>query len=279
MSIDALNWAFAIDIRPAGRKFVLVALANFADEANTCFPGQQLLAKRTGQSVRAVRAHLEALEAAGLISRCTRRRSDGSWTSDRFQLNLETMNLATGQRPELPTADSAHGENRPLQRQLSQEPAADSARHDPKEDPPSLNRSPGSKSRAKRSDEAHLKKAGECSPDFERAMSLYPPRPEGNSKPAAYRAWCARLKEGISPADLISGVERYAPYIRATGMKFILQASTFFGPDEHWKQPWAVPDPGRNGTGANPNGLANHRREPEIPSLEEELRRRRAVPR
>ncbi len=40
MNIDALNWAFALDVSPAGRKFVPVALANFADEANTCFLGQ-----------------------------------------------------------------------------------------------------------------------------------------------------------------------------------------------------------------------------------------------
>jgi hypothetical protein len=64
MSIDALNRAFAVDMKPTGGKFVLIALANLTNEANTCFPGRQLLAKQAGQSPRSPRAHLTALEGA-----------------------------------------------------------------------------------------------------------------------------------------------------------------------------------------------------------------------
>jgi hypothetical protein len=81
----------------------------------------------------------------------------------------------------------------------------------------------------------------EYSPDFERAMSAYPPRVQGNSKPAAYKAWCARIADGVSHEEMIAGVQRYATYVRGTGAMLVKQASTFFGPDEHWKQPWGVP--------------------------------------
>jgi hypothetical protein len=54
----------------------------------------------------------------------------------------------------------------------------------------------------------------EYSPEFERAFSLYPPTPEGHSKSDAYRAWRARIAAGVSPDEMIAGVERYAAYIR-----------------------------------------------------------------
>ena len=88
MSVEAVAWAFAQEVTPAGRKFVLVALANHADAEGRCFPSQKRLAFMTGQSVRAVRDHLAALEEAGLITRVeTRRESDGGRTSDTIFLN------------------------------------------------------------------------------------------------------------------------------------------------------------------------------------------------
>ena len=88
MSVEAVAWAFAQEVTPAGRKFVLVALANHADAEGRCFPSQKRLAFMTGQSIRAVRDHLAALEEAGLITRVeTRRESDGGRTSDTIFLN------------------------------------------------------------------------------------------------------------------------------------------------------------------------------------------------
>jgi hypothetical protein len=77
-------------------------------------------------------------------------------------------------------------------------------------------------------------------PEFEQAFAAYPPRPAGDSKPAAYDAWRARVGEGIPADDLIAGVGRYAAYVKTSGTDFIKQASTFFGNKEYWKQPWAV---------------------------------------
>jgi hypothetical protein len=100
-------------------------------------------------------------------------------------------------------------------------------------------------------------------------MSLYPSRAQGNSKPAAHKAWCARIADGVSPEEIIAGVQRYAAYIRATGGTLIKQASTFFGPDEHWKQPWGVPLV--NGYGGAPRPAS-----PKLPTAAELAERDRA---
>ena len=86
----------------------------------------------------------------------------------------------------------------------------------------------------------------EYSGEFETAFSLYPPTSEGHSKSDAYRAWRARIAAGVSPDEMIAGVKRYAAYIRASG-RMVKIASTFFGPGEHWKLPWAFAGIGVNG--------------------------------
>lgn len=89
---------------------------------------------------------------------------------------------------------------------------------------------------------------GQQEPDgFAECWESYPKREGGNSKTEALKAYRARVKAGVPPEDLLSGVRRYATYNRATGKEgtaFVKQAATFFGPGEHWKEPWAVADPG-----------------------------------
>lgn len=86
MSISALNWAFEQGVTPAGRKFVLVALANYASEDGYCYPSQATLQAMTGQGERAVRDHLAALEALGLIRRERRGDDGGHRSTDGYTL-------------------------------------------------------------------------------------------------------------------------------------------------------------------------------------------------
>lgn len=89
--------------------------------------------------------------------------------------------------------------------------------------------------------------------DFERAWSLYPKRGGGNSKAAALKAWNARVRQGVPPAEMIAGVERYAAYIRAKndeGTEYVKQAATFFGPSAHWGELWVAPAPRGNSRGS-----------------------------
>lgn len=94
------------------------------------------------------------------------------------------------------------------------------------------------------------------SPEFETAWDAYPKRVGGNSKAGAFKAWKARLKDGVKPGDMLAGVKRYAAYARATGSvgtQFVKQAATFFGPDRHFDESWQAPSaPGGGRPGVLP---------------------------
>ena len=79
---------------------------------------------------------------------------------------------------------------------------------------------------------------------FAECWAAYPKRSGGNSRAAALKAYLARLKTGAEPDALLTGVKRYAAFIAATGKTgtaYVKQASSFFGPDEHWLEAWALP--------------------------------------
>ena len=78
---------------------------------------------------------------------------------------------------------------------------------------------------------------------FDEAWAAYPKREGGNSKPEAMKAWKARIRLGVKAEDLLAGVRRYAAYCAAkgtTGTQYVKTAAAFFGPGEHWAQPWEV---------------------------------------
>lgn len=90
-----------------------------------------------------------------------------------------------------------------------------------------------------------IKTAPSASILFTEAMAIYPKRIGGNSTADARKAWCARLREGVTETAMLDGVKRYAAYCRADGSehsKYVKQAKTFFGPGEHWKEEWATAD-------------------------------------
>jgi hypothetical protein len=85
MSVQAMTWAFAQEFpeKRAATKFVLVALANRANEAGITFAGQRTIAAECSMSERSVRRHQLLLTEMGLIQKIIRRRSsDRQRTSD-----------------------------------------------------------------------------------------------------------------------------------------------------------------------------------------------------
>lgn len=92
----------------------------------------------------------------------------------------------------------------------------------------------------------------EFPPEFEQAWDAYPKRSGGNPKKSALKAWKARIKAGADPQALADGVARYARFCAVTGKtgtEFVKQASTFFGPDEHYLNDWTPPPPKAVGSG------------------------------
>jgi hypothetical protein len=94
MALQAITWALAQKIRPSGRKFVLVALANYASEEGYCYPGQARLAHDTGQTTRSVREHLLALEADGYVARDERFGPTGQQLTDGYHLPITPAKVA-----------------------------------------------------------------------------------------------------------------------------------------------------------------------------------------
>jgi len=83
----------------------------------------------------------------------------------------------------------------------------------------------------------------EYSDEFNNAFSIYPKRKGDNPKEKAFRAWKARLKEGVTANEMVSGVKRYLAFCQAEGnigTQYIKQAATFFGPDKAFLESWEV---------------------------------------
>jgi len=81
----------------------------------------------------------------------------------------------------------------------------------------------------------------EYSPEFDEFWAQYPRHID---KKRAYKAWCARLKAGYSPAAMIQAATNYAAHCKSnsTEERFIKHPATFIGPelsfmDEPWQKP------------------------------------------
>ena len=124
MSIEALSWAFNLELPSSGAKLTLLALANYASSEGEAFPSQKAMALKTCLCERAIRTHLASLEALGVISRISRTRANGSFTTDLFKLNVGYVleESKRTQRQILPTAKKDIN-----QRQILPNPAAEYA--------------------------------------------------------------------------------------------------------------------------------------------------------
>lgn len=67
MSIELLDLAFRSNVRPSSTKFVLVALADYANDWHEAYPSITTLCNRTSQDRKTVMTNLQRLQQAGLI--------------------------------------------------------------------------------------------------------------------------------------------------------------------------------------------------------------------
>lgn len=88
MSIQALNWVLNQDsIDNSGARFVLLILANYADESGVCYPKRETIARKTSMTTRAVQNHLNWLIEHGYITSESRRYM-GKQSSNLFRLKI-----------------------------------------------------------------------------------------------------------------------------------------------------------------------------------------------
>lgn len=89
---------------------------------------------------------------------------------------------------------------------------------------------------------------------FARFWQAYPKRSGANPKRDALRAWNARIAEGVTPEEIMAGLERYVDFLKAkgdVGTEFVMQAKRFVGPACPFADAWDPP-PARSTNGAAP---------------------------
>ncbi|HDU6139459.1 TPA: helix-turn-helix domain-containing protein [Klebsiella pneumoniae subsp. pneumoniae] len=260
MSMDLMVQAMKIKVGNPLRKLVLLKLADNASDLGECWPSYQHIADQCEISKRSVMNHIEALCEYGLIKKELRTGPKGN-SSNVYQLNLRSAGDSPGGSANrslpgagdsLPGAGDSPGGSAGAAPRISHsfepvnEPVNEPIKH--------------TGASAIASAPARSAKQG-YSPEFETAWQAYPKRAGGNSKAAAFKAWNARLKDGVKPEVMLAGVKRYAAYTRATGSagtQYVKQAASFFGPDRHFEESWQAPSApggGHNGTIARLSGL------------------------
>ena len=85
MSIQSLSWSIKQKTDTPTTKLVLILLANYADENQSCFPSEKHLAKLVGCSDRTIRRCLRYLVDNNLI-KCENRVG----TSNRYTIGVDT---------------------------------------------------------------------------------------------------------------------------------------------------------------------------------------------
>ncbi|ESM38467.1 helix-turn-helix domain-containing protein [Klebsiella pneumoniae] len=260
MSMDLMVQAMKIKVGNPLRKLVLLKLADNASDLGECWPSYQHIADQCEISKRSVMNHIEALCECGLIKKELRTGPKGN-SSNVYQLNLRSAGDSPGGSANrslpgagdsLPGAGDSPGGSAGAAPRISHsfEPVIESVNEPIKHTGASADASAPARS-AKQ----------DYSPEFETAWQDYPKRAGGNSKAAAWKAWKARLKDGVKPEVMLAGVKRYAAYVRATGSagtQYVKQAASFFGPDRHFEESWQAPSApggGHNGTIARLSGL------------------------
>lgn len=263
-----------------GAKLMIMArLADYSNDDGVCYPGVETICRQLGLGESTVRTAILELEADGWLTRQSRRKGNRN-TSNLYHLNADRLEqLARTERDKVAElkqqrrlsvlrdpSESEPSKSEPSESECSGvfdpsdsgkktvltlqnlDPDPQGLKHDPqvnsKHDPQDIGASADASAPARSARQ-------EYSPEFEQAWQEYPKRAGGNSKSAAFKAWKARLREGIKPEAMLDGVKRYAAWVRATGntgTQFVKQAATFFGPDRHfedfWQQP-AAPGGGR----------------------------------
>ncbi|HID4550591.1 TPA: helix-turn-helix domain-containing protein [Enterobacter cloacae] len=256
-----------------GAKLVIMArLADYSNDDGVCYPSVETICRQLGLGESTVRTAIAELESSGWLRREARRKGNRN-TSNLYHLNAERLEaLARIEKDKVAAlkqqrrtngfhpSDSDPSKTEPsdsgcsngfhpsdsdkngvfTRQNLTPDPQVNS-KHDPQVN--SKQESQDIDVCGKASSENRSSKEN-YSNEFEQAWQAYPKRAGGNSKAAAWKAWKARIKDGVTCEAMMAGVNRYAGYVRATGSlgtQYVKQAATFFGPDRHFEELWQAP--------------------------------------
>ena len=97
MSIECLNKALKIQFegQTPTKRLILILLANYCDDANSCYPSYSHIAKLAGlKDPKHIARIIKEFEELGLLKIQKRYKEDGGNTSNRYFLTLRTEEIA-----------------------------------------------------------------------------------------------------------------------------------------------------------------------------------------
>ncbi|MHA0907600.1 helix-turn-helix domain-containing protein [Enterobacter hormaechei] len=248
-----------------GAKLVIMArLADYSNDDGVCYPSVETICRQLGLGESTVRTAIAELESSGWLRRESRRKGNRN-TSNLYHLNADRLEaLARIEKDKVAALKKQRRTNsfHPSESDPSKSEPSDSgcsnsfhpsdsdkngvftrqnltpdpqvnSKHDPQVNSKQESQDIGARGKAHSENRSSKEN---YSNEFEQAWQAYPKRAGGNSKAAAWKAWKARIKDGVTTEAMLAGVSRYAGYVRATGSEgtqFVKQAATFFGPDRH----------------------------------------------
>lgn len=237
MSFGTQAWAKRQRTGSVGRKAVLMALAEYADEEHTTTVAVKTLAVDTEQSVRSVQRALRDLEAADYIVRRPRFIEDenGARTTDAMVLSAPPDNM------------SPPGDTRDANDNMS--PGVATVTPISRERELSLGASAPDPDTTRQLPPPVAKIVSNNYPEpFEKTWLLYP-KERRTEKRGTYKAWRAtvvRMVEGekvdahTAMLTLYHATKHYAAAMRAKvaaggSWDYVKLAATFYGPAEPWR--------------------------------------------
>lgn len=222
MAFRHLAWAREQRTGSTSKKALLMALAEHADDEAYCYVRRETLARILEMGMSTVTRLVSSLEQQGLIR--VEKRSDrvGRQISNGYWLAMENQPAQIEHPPAHGRAGSLLTSDHPLTAISNSQPT-----HTTDSTPKN------------RGDE-----------HFERLWACYPKRSGSNSKRAALKAYNARKRAGHTPQEMATGVLAYSIWCEEQGRigtQYVMQASTFLGPDLHFKESWDVAPPAPGG--------------------------------
>ncbi|EFD0870350.1 helix-turn-helix domain-containing protein [Escherichia coli] len=207
MSMELMVKAMKIRVGNPLRKLVLIKLADNASDQGECWPSYQHIADQCEISKRSVMNHIAALCESGLVKKVTRKGEKGN-SSNIYLLHLDGAgdSLGGSANNSLSGAANSPGSAGVAPGGSAGDSPRTSHSFEPVKEPVNEPIAVGASA-----DESVRVRSNrpEYSPEFEQAWLAYPKRAGGNSKSAAFKAWKARLNEGVNPETMLEGVKRY----------------------------------------------------------------------
>ncbi|MGA0561712.1 helix-turn-helix domain-containing protein [Ancylobacter sp. VNQ12] len=239
MSHEAQTWVSKLDTRlgPSTR-FVLVALANYANDDDLAWVARRRIAEYTELSLATVTRSLRELEERGLIAREERTRDNGSRTTDMIRLNVGFVPAPTTPPCHGDEGGTPHSDKAPLSQCAGG--LVTVTRPDPKDDPKEeiTPHSPPEGGVARKIKSGIGEEEGAADPLLDALLAILQPDPTFNLK-ATRRRW--RRMTPAARQEAVAGAQRFVDHCRANKRR--LPDPPSYLADERWKTTANLPAP------------------------------------